>query len=241
MDSGNHTPAVEHVGFRGIRTIPRPSPDLVHRLAEYAPPDLSDAMNGAHTLDPRIRPLYAFRRRIAGPAVTVAVPRGAFNIIKFGMQQTQPGDIMVINAWGISTFAIWGGNVSKGMQRRGVAAVVIDGAARDPEEAEAVGFPVFARAQATATPPLDGPGEVNVPVACGGVVVNPGDIMVADANGIVAVPPAAAAWVLRQVADLKQRHAKIQAVLERGEVTGIDAIVDSLGKQGFAIDGEGPR
>ena len=236
METANQRSVVEHLGFRGVRAITRPPVDLVRRLVEYAPPDLSDAMNAAHTLDPRIRPLYPLRRRIAGPAVTVAVPRGAFNVIKFGMQQTQPGDVMVINAWGISTFAAWGGNVSKGMQRRGVAAVVIDGAARDPEEAEAVDFPVFARAQATATPPLDGPGEVNVPVACGGVVVNPGDIVVADANGIVAIPPAAAEWVLRQVADLKQRHAKIQSVLERGEVTGINAIIDSLGKQGFAID-----
>jgi regulator of RNase E activity RraA len=198
-------------------------------------------MNGAQTIDPRIRPLYPLPQRIAGPAITVAVPRGAFNIIKFGMQQTQPGDVMVVNAWGISAYAVWGGNVSKGMRHRGVAGVIIDGAARDPEEAEAVGFPVFARAQATATPPLDGPGEVNLPVACGGVVVNPGDIIVADTNGIVVVPPAAAAWVLRQVADLKHRHAKAQAVLERGEVTAIDAIVDSLRKQGFAIDGEGQR
>ncbi len=239
MDVPGQTPAVGQLGFRGIRTVRRPPRNLIDQLAEYAPPDLSDAMNAAHTIDPRIRPLYPLRQRVAGPAVTVAVPRGAFNIIKFGMQQTHPGDVMVINAWGICAFAVWGGNVSKGMQRRGVAAAVIDGAARDPEEAENVGFPVFARAQATATPPLDGPGEVNVPVACGGVVVNPGDIIVADANGIVAIPPAAAAWVLRQVTELKQRHAKLQAILERGEVTGIDAIVDSLGKQGFAVDGEG--
>jgi regulator of RNase E activity RraA len=163
------------------------------------------------------------------------VPRGAFNVIKFGMQQTQPGDVMVVNAWGIDAFAVWGGNVSKGMQRRGIAGVVIDGAARDPEEAEAVDFPVFARHQATATPPLDGPGEVNVPVACGGVVVHPGDIVVADTNGIVVIPPDAAEWVLRQAEGLKERHARVQPVLERGEVTAIDGIVDSLRTQGFAI------
>jgi 4-hydroxy-4-methyl-2-oxoglutarate aldolase len=215
----------------------RPSVDLVHRLAAYAPPDLSDAMNGGYTLDPSIRPLYPFRGRIAGPAVTVAVPRGAFNVIKFGMQQTREGDVMVINAWGLNTFAVWGGNVSRGMKRRGVAGVIIDGAARDPEEAESIEFPVFARSQATATPPLEGPGEVNVPVACGNVVIHPGDIIVADANGIVSIPPASAEWVLRQVADLKQRHARIQPVLERGEVTSIDTITEALVKQGFAIDG----
>jgi len=217
--------------------VKRPSADLVRRLAAYAPPDLSDAMNGGYTLDPSIRPLYPFRGRIAGPAVTVAVPRGAFNVIKFGMQQTREGDVMVINAWGLNTFAVWGGNVSRGMKRRGVAGVIIDGAARDPEEAESIEFPVFARSQATATPPLEGPGEVNVPVACGNVVIHPGDIIVADANGIVSIPPAAAEWVLQQVADLKQRHARIQPVLERGEVTSIDTITETLVKQGFVIDG----
>ena len=227
----------EHLGFRGFRTVERPSVDLVRRLAAYAPPDLSDAMNGAYTLDPSIGPLYSFRGRIAGPAVTVAVPRGAFNVIKFGMQQTREGDVMVINAWGLNTFAVWGGNVSRGMKRRGVAGVIIDGAARDPEEAESIEFPVFARSQATATPPLEGPGEVNVPVACGNVVIHPGDIIVADANGIVSIPPASAEWVLQQVADLKQRHARIQPVLERGEVTSIDTITETLVKQGFVIDG----
>ncbi|HET7265689.1 MAG TPA: RraA family protein [bacterium] len=231
---------VEQLGFRGFRTIRRPSPDVIRRLAQFAPPDLSDVMHASHTVHPSIHPIYPLRRRIAGPAVTVAVPRGGFNVIKFGMQQTQPGDVMVVNAWGIDAYAVWGGNVSKGMRRRGVAGVIIDGAARDPDEAEAVDFPVFARHQATATPPLDGPGEVNVPVACGGVVVHPGDIVVADANGIAVIPAAAAEWVLGQVQDLKQRHARVQPVLERGEVTAIDGIIEGLRKQGFAIDGGAP-
>jgi 4-hydroxy-4-methyl-2-oxoglutarate aldolase len=233
----NRAEGHERIGFRGFRAVERPADDVVRRLAAYAPPDLSDAMNGGCTLDPRIRPLYPFRGRIAGPAVTVAVPGGAFNIVKFGMQQTRAGDILVINAWGLQTFAVWGGNVSRGMKHRGVLGVIIDGAARDPEEARAVEFPVFARSQATATPPLEGPGEVNLPVACGNVVVHPGDIIVADENGIVAVPPAAAEWVLQQVADLKQRHARIQPVLERGDVTSIDTITEALIKQGFVIDG----
>jgi regulator of RNase E activity RraA len=193
-------------------------------------------MYGAYTLDAGIRPLYPFSGRIAGPAVTVSVPQGAFNVIKFAMQQTRAGDVLVINASRITSFAVWGGNVSKGMQRRGVAGVVIDGAARDPDEAQAVAFPIFARSQATGTPLLDGPGEVNVPIACGGVVVRPGDIIVADVNGVVAIPQEAAEWVLQQVADLKARHAKAQAILERGEVTNIEAIIQGLAQDGFAID-----
>ncbi len=229
-----------HIGFRAFTEIPRPSPDVVRRLAAFAPPDLADVMRGAQTLDPAIRPLYPIDARIAGPAVTVAVPQGSLNLIKFAMAQTKPGDVIVVNARGIRAFAVWGGNVSKGMRHRGVAGVVIDGAARDPEEAVAVGFPVFARWQATAGPPYDGPGEVNVPVACGGVVVRPGDVVVADTNGIVAVPQDAAEWVLQQAGDLRARFAAIQPVLERGEVTGLDAIVRSLMRQGCVIDGRTP-
>jgi regulator of RNase E activity RraA len=225
-----------HIGFRAYTHVPRPPADIVAHLAEYAPPDLSDAMYGSHTLDPAIGPLYPFSARIAGPAVTVCAPQGAFNIVKVAMEQTRPGDVLVVNACGITSFAVWGGNVSKGMRRRGVAGVIIDGAARDPDEAQAVGFPIFARAQATGTPLLDGPGEVNVAVACGGVVVRPGDVIVADANGIVAVPVEGIEWVLRQVADLKARHAAAQPVLEKGEVTGIQTIMQGLAQRGFAVD-----
>ncbi len=227
-----------HIGFRGFTNLVRPPADLVKRLAEFAPPDLSDVTRGACTLDPAIRPLWPFAGRIAGPAVTVCVPQGSLNPIKFAMEQCRPGDVMVVNARGIAAYAVWGGNVSKGMKHRGLAGVIIDGAARDPEEAQAAGLPIFARSQATAAPPYDGPGEINVPVACGGVVVRPGDIIVADVNGTVAVPQEAAGWVLAQAADLRARFAKIQPVLERGEVTNIAAIIDSLQRQGFAIDGQ---
>jgi 4-hydroxy-4-methyl-2-oxoglutarate aldolase len=222
-----------HVGFRAFTRLNRPAADLVARFAAYAPPDLSDAMRASYTLEPAILPIWPLKGRIAGPAVTVCAPQGAFNLIKVGMERTQPGDVLVISVGRLSPYAVWGGNVSKGMKHRGAAGVVIDGAARDPEEAEAVGFPVFARAQGTAAPPYDGYGEVNVPIACGGVVIRPGDIIVADRNGAVAVPPEAAEWVLQQVTELKAGHARIQPVLERGEVTNIAAILQGLAQRGL--------
>jgi regulator of RNase E activity RraA len=230
-----------HLGTRGYTQITRPSADVIRRLAGFAPPDLSDVTRGAYTLDPAIRCIWPFAGRIAGPAVTVAVPQGSLNPIKFGMAQTKPGDIMVVNARGIDAFAVWGGNVSKGMKRRGVLGVIIDGAGRDPEEAQAVDFPIFAKWQATGSPPYDGPGEINVPSACGGVVVRPGDIIVADVNGIVCIPQDAAEWVAREVVELRARFDRIQPILERGEVTGIDAIIKGFETQGFAIDPDGKK
>jgi regulator of RNase E activity RraA len=226
-----------NLGYRGFTEIRRPSPDLVARVAAYAPPDLSDVTGGAYTLDAAIRPIWPVPVRVAGPAVTVVAPQGSFNVIKYGMEQVKPGDVMVVNARGNDAYAVWGGNVSLGMKRRGCAGVIIDGAARDPEEAQEVEFPIFARSQGTAAPTLDGPGEVNVPIACGGCVVNPGDIIVADVNGIVVIPQDAAEWVLARVAELKDKHGKWRVVLQRGEVTNIANIIDGLKKTGFAIDG----
>lgn len=80
-----------HLGFRGFTAVSRPAADLVARLADYPPPDLSDVTKGAYTLDPAIRPLWPFVGRIAGPAVTVVVPQGSLNPIKFAMEQVRPG------------------------------------------------------------------------------------------------------------------------------------------------------
>jgi len=225
-----------NLGFRGYTSIRRPPAELVARLAEYAPPDLSDVMRGVFTLDPAIRPTWPFAGRVAGPAVTVVVPAGSFNVVRFAMHQARSGDVLVINARGITAYSMFGGNVAKAMRRRGIAGVVVDGAARDADEAQAVGCPVFARAPTTASPPYEGTGEVNVPIACGGVVVRPGDVIVADATGIVAVPPEGAQWVLEQAAALRSRFDAMQPTLERGEVANIAAITEELLKQGFAVD-----
>src|SRR5438876_12437282 len=90
-----------HIGFRGFTGVIRPSAEIVAKLARYAPPDLSDAMQGSYTLDPAIRPLYPFAGRIAGPEGTVAVPRGACNVIKVAMEQTRTGDEVLVNARGL--------------------------------------------------------------------------------------------------------------------------------------------
>ncbi len=223
------------VGFRAFTGIERPDQELVRRLSAYAPPDLSDAMNGGYTVTPEIQPLSASTRRVAGPAITVAVPRGANDVVRFAIDQALPGDVLVINAWGQRSFAVCGGNLARIMQRRGLAGAVIDGTARDPGEAAELEFAIFARGQATVAPPLEGTGEVNVPVACGGAVVNAGDIIVADANGIVVVPQHSAHWVLERVAELHERQDKLQPIRERGEVPNIAPVVDAMKRRGFVV------
>ncbi|HUY99875.1 MAG TPA: hypothetical protein VMU89_05960 [Thermomicrobiaceae bacterium] len=230
------------LGFRVYTRVDRPDPNLVRALAEHATPDLADAMNRVNTLDHAIGPIFRPIPRIAGPAVTVSIPTGALSVLKEAVQRTAPGDVLVVNACGNPTAAVIGGNICRGMLHRGVAGLIVDGALRDVSEIRADGLASFARSVATFPGPQDGPGEVNVPIACGGVVVNPGDIVVADEDGIVVVPPARAAEVLARVAAVEAGFAAAQDVLLRGEVTGIDDIEAAMRAEGCEfVDAAWPR
>jgi 4-hydroxy-4-methyl-2-oxoglutarate aldolase len=212
------------IGFRVVTEIQRPPTAVINAFRDKRSCDLSDVMNRAGTMY-GIEPLNRPVARIVGPAVTVSAPTGGINILKLGMQQTRPGDVLVVNVPGSTHVAMWGGNVSIGMKARGVAGTIIDGAARDRTEINQIDYPVWARrtaiASASATEPR---GEVNVPIACGGTVVSPGDIVVADDDGIVVVPPAIADEVLRLVVDLENFFASLRPALDAGEVTNIENI-----------------
>lgn len=220
------------LGFRVYTQIVRPDHELVARFLPLHSADISDALNRSRTMDKGIQPLYRPIRKFVGTAVTVSVPTGAFNVVKAGMQQTQAGDVLVINAYENLYGALLGGNVCRGLKARGLAGIIADGAIRDASEIQEDGLPVHARMVTTAMGPIDGPGEVNIPIACGHVVVNPGDIIVADEDGIVVVPPVEAEQVLEQVAKLEASHAAVQPTLLRGEITNIANIEKKLREAG---------
>lgn len=220
------------IGFRVYTRITRPDPELVQRFVPLHSADLSDAMNRSRTMDKGIKPIYLPIKKIVGPAVTVSVPTGAFYVVKEAMQQTRPGDVLVINAYGNLYGALLGGNVCRGLKARGLAGLIMDGSIRDVSEIREDGLPLHARGITTAMGPIEGPGEVNVPIACGQVVVNPGDIVVADEDGIVVVPPDDAEEVLAETAKLEASHAAVQEILLRGEITNIANIEAKLRQSG---------
>jgi 4-hydroxy-4-methyl-2-oxoglutarate aldolase len=217
-----------NLGFRAFTKIDRPDPAIVKTLLRFSSCDLSDVMYKAHTMV-GLRAAYTPIARVAGPAVTVSVPSGALNTIKYAANLVQPGDVLVVSAQGDTTYALWGGNVSRGLQARGAAALVMDGAVRDVAEIRELAFPVYTRGFATAfREHAVARGEVNVPIACGGIVVNPGDIVLCDEEGIVSIPPGALDEVVKKATALVERLTSIQPVLLRGEVTMIDQITQEL-------------
>ena len=195
---------MSNVGFRIYRTIERPDPAIVQALGELESTYITDAMNRFGGMDVNIRPADP-TMRCAGPAITVRVPPGDNLMVYAAFEVAQPGDVVVIESRGYTQVAQWGdltSMIGKGLR---LAGAVMDGSLRDLKGIAEVGFPVFAKPVVVPNGALkDGPGEVNVPVAVGGVPVLPGDVVVADANGVVVVPRADAADVLakaRAIAD----------------------------------------
>jgi regulator of RNase E activity RraA len=133
--------------------------------------------------------------RIAGPAFTVRTVKHDNLMLHAAIYRAEPGDVIVVAA-GDDEMAVAGGNVCAVAQRRGIAGFIVDGVVRDVLEARARGFPLFAVGISPIPGAKEGPGEINAPIRCGGVGVRPGDVVVADEEGIVVVPRERAQEVL---------------------------------------------
>ncbi|MCI0679384.1 MAG: RraA family protein [Actinobacteria bacterium] len=219
-----------------IESVTRPSPDLVERLRAYRSSDLSDAMNRAQTVV-GIRPIYTPIDRVVGPAITVNSVVPSIDAGKMALAASRAGDVLVVTAPFSTGHAVWGGNLAFGTKSRGIAGLIVDGSVRDVSEIRAVGLPTFARDIATAAAPVHSPqGEVNVPVACGGVVVFPGDIVVADEDGIVVIPPAYVEKVIEDADTVLEKARSVQEILARGDITNLEGIRARYQEEGFVSD-----
>lgn len=148
---------------------------------------------------------------MAGPAFTIRTAAGDNRAIHQALELFRPGDVLVVDGGGDESRALIGEIIASIAHHRGAAGMVIDGAIRDAGALAKSDFPIFARSAIHRGPYKNGPGETNVPVSIGGMVVNPGDIVVGDEDGVVAFPPAIAADLLRAV---KAQEEKEEAILK---------------------------
>lgn len=148
---------------------------------------------------------------LCGNAFTVRVRPGDNLMIHKALAMAQPGDVLVIDGGGDLTQALVGGLMRTTCMARGLAGLVIDGAIRDRVEWAEPGMPIFAKGHTHRGPSKDGPGEINVAIACAGLVVSPGDVIVGDADGVIAVPAAQAHDVLRRTRLHLEKEAQIRA------------------------------
>jgi regulator of RNase E activity RraA len=147
---------------------------------------------------------------MCGPAVTVRVRPGDNLMIHKALMMVQKGDVLVIDGGADVTQALMGGLMRTTCMTKGLAGIVLDGAVRDLTEWAEDGMPMFARGHTHRGPSKDGPGEINVPISCAGMAVMPGDLIIGDADGVIAVPASEAASVLQRTHAHLAREAQIR-------------------------------
>lgn len=221
-------------GFRIKASFDRLDAQLIERFAEFDTPDVSDQLNRLFALKPTIHCLTGQDHKLVGPACTVRVHPADNLMVHKSIDIAQPGDVVVIDAGGTSINATLGNLVCAKAQHRGIAGFVIDGYVRDLPKIVPLDFPVFARG-ATITGPLHhGPGEINYPISCGGVVVNPGDIVVADGAGVVIVPRDHAEDVFERLQVFATKNKEYFAAIQEGHFSN-KWVEDALEKTGCVV------
>lgn len=161
--------------------------DIIQQFHEIPTTCISDAMQGLNNLHSSIKPLKA-ESKIAGRALTVKMPVGDNLSVLNAIREARPGDILVIDAKGDTYRAIAGDFVVEMAQALGIQGMVVDGVIRDIMGIKQLNFPVFCKGTTVAASNKAGVGEINVPISCGGASIQPHDIIVGDADGVVVIP-----------------------------------------------------
>jgi regulator of RNase E activity RraA len=216
-------------GFRVRRTIARPKPENIARLRDFPTPDISDLMNRLYTMDPGIKNVVN-QERIFAPACTVKVFPGDNLMVHKALDIAQPGDVIVVDAGSSFLNGVLGDLISTKARHRGIAAFVVDGLLRDIDGVKEVGMPVFARGVTPIGPLHRGPGEINFPVCCGGIVVRPGDVICADGNGVVVVPQEFLNELLAKLESHRQAMRNYEQNVKRGSFSNqwVDDMLNQL-------------
>jgi len=219
-----------------IRQIERVSPEVITKAATFQAAILADVAGRRGTMHARVAPVH-HSMKLAGPAFTVEVRPGDNLMIHAAIALAQPGDVLVIDGKGDQTAALMGTLMLSACKKIGLAGVIVDGAIRDKLELLELDFPVFSAGFNPAGPTKYIPGRINHPINAGGTVVNPGDLIVADADGVVVIErakaPAMMALADKKVADEAARSAAIA----RGD-TGSAWLPAALRAAGVLKDGE---
>jgi regulator of RNase E activity RraA len=205
-------------GFRVRAPWPRPDAPLLAAFGAASSAQVADCMSRLGAMDSGIKPVWP-SGRVIGPAVTVWCHSGDNLMLHKALSLTQPGDVVVMNTQGNVNNAGFGELLATSAVKVGVQAVIVDGPVRDADALHALGLPVYSRGLSPIGCNKDGGGEVGAIIACGGVAVRPGDIIIADRDGVTVVPLDDAEEVAREAQAQMEREKKRLAEIEKGVIT----------------------
>jgi RraA family protein len=196
------------IGFQICKRTRKVGADIVAKFRELPVANISDSMSRMTAAGAKLRPIHA-GGVLAGPAFTVKTRPGDNLMVHKALDSAEPGDVVVVDGGGELTNSLIGEMMAAHAQARGIAGIVIHGAIRDYDALHAGSYPIFAAGVTHRGPYKDGPGEINVPIAIDGMVIEPGDLVVGDGDGLVCVPFEQTAEVLKateakHAAELKQ-------------------------------------
>lgn len=182
-------------------------------------------------MSPTIKPVYK-KAKVVGPAFTIRIPVNDSAMIYYAMKKAPKGSVVVIDRQGDNTYACAGEIVALAAKSLGVAGIVIDGPSTDSLVIEELNFPMFSTGLSPVTTTLLGlTGEYDVPVQCGGVVVNPGDLIFGDADGVIVIPPDQAEKLVAYAEAADEMEVELKKILANGgyitDVLNIDKLVES--------------
>ena len=228
--------SVTKPGFKIVKTIERAEEDLVERFRGLAAANVSDVQGKQNTLDARISPIYSPMPHLCGTALTVKARPGDNLLATKAIHMAQPGDVIVIAGGFDMTLSVWGGIMSTMAAKKGIAGVVTDGLVRDVAETREVQLPVYSIGLTPVGPTKEGVGQINLPVSCGGVIINPGDIIVGDEDGVVVVRKEDAEAVLERTHARMELEKAWLAQIHNGEVILEDSDDDLRARGAEIID-----
>jgi 4-hydroxy-4-methyl-2-oxoglutarate aldolase len=222
-----------------VRGTPRADRDVVDALGRIGVSTIHEAMGRTNLLDPALRPIYT-GTRAAGTAVTVSVPPADNWMIHVAVEQCQDGDLLVVAPTSPSQAGYFGELLATAVASRGVRGLVIDAGCRDVAELQEMRFPVWSRWVCAFGTVKETLGSVNVPLVCAGQLVEPGDVVVADDDGVVVVPRAQAAQVLQASQSREEKEASSRARYAAGEISlDVQSMRERLARKGLVyVDAE---